>query len=172
MDETNLQRMKRITFFAIAIATFAMTTSFAIRGFWLLAPIWVLAGALWALGEQRSTRSTPTLGLLIWLAGAIYGSFERVALIGLLVALVAALVAWESGRLTRRLRAARQVEFAAELTQAHQRRLFLTAGVGLLVGLVALLVRIPIGFNWALLLGIIAIIGLASALRYLQQESD
>lgn len=166
------QFISRLTIGAIGLTTLALAASFALAGYWLVVMICICAGGGWLLAALRGWPSAPTLGLLATVVATVYGDFEGVSLPGLLLALVAALVAWDGGTFAGRLRSAPEVAFADDLMRAHVQRLLIVAAIGLFVGLLALLLRVSLSFGWALLLAALAIIGLVRALRFFQRESD
>ncbi len=161
-----------LTLGSIGLVVFALVVSFALAGYWLVVIVCVCAGGAWLFAALRGWPSVPTLGLLATSAATVYGDFEGVAMPGLLVALVAALVAWDGGTFVGRLRATAEVAFADDLIRSHVRRVLIVAAIGLVVGLLALLLRVSLSFGWALVLAALAIIGLVRALRFFQRESD
>jgi len=83
----------------------------------------------------------------------------------MLVGVVAALAAWDLGHFARRLRGAGVITHPAELTHAHLRRLATVVATGLLLGGIALGIRVELTFGWAMLTAALAIIGLSSLIR-------
>jgi hypothetical protein len=166
------QLLSRLIIGSIVLTTLALAVSFALASYWLVVIICICAGGGWLVAALRNWPSAPTLGLLTTVAATVYGNFEGVSLPGLLIALVAALAAWDTGTCAGRLRATPELAFADDLVRAHVQRLLIVVAVGLLVGSLALLLRVSLSFGWALMLATLAIIGLVRALRFFQRESD
>jgi len=78
---------------------------------------------------------------------------------------VAAISAWDLDCFGRSLRAAQRVEGRYRLERNHLLWLLLVDLLGLLLAMAPLAVRLEIGFGWAMLLGLLAIVGLGQALR-------
>ena len=66
----------------------------------------------------------------------------------------------------------KKAQGARDLEQRHLQRLLTVDGLGLLLGAVALGIRIEVGFGTAFLLGLLAILGLSRAIRSIGGESD
>lgn len=74
-----------------------------------------------------------------------------------------------SARLDTRARL--EVE-ASALERAHLRRLAVVSGAGVLLGALALTIRLTLRFGFIVALGLVAIFGLSRLIHYLRQESD
>ncbi len=61
---------------------------------------------------------------------------------------------------------------ARMLEREHLRRLAIVSGLGLLLGALALTVRLTLSFGVIVVLGVVAIFALSRLIRYLRQESD
>jgi hypothetical protein len=90
----------------------------------------------------------------------------------MLVGVVAALAAWDLDCFVWRMRAAGRVEDAGFLEQHHLQRLLTVSGAGLILGAVALSLRIRLGFAAAFLLAFLAVLGLSRVIGFLQREGD
>jgi len=90
----------------------------------------------------------------------------------MLVGVVAALSAWDLDHFARRLRGVERVEMRLALEWHHLRRLISVDGLGLLLAGVALAVQYKFSFDAALVLGLVAVLGLSQMISYLRRESD
>jgi hypothetical protein len=159
------------------LAWVAIGLGFALRN----APIFTLASlavvAVWAAGWLRRWRAVTTT-----LADASFVAVTALAGVGILinapailmlVAVVAALIAWDLTHLDQRLRgdkaAAMRVERADEIERQHVRWLLLAAGCGFGVAGLALTVRASLSFGWMFALGVLAALALSLTLRYVRQ---
>lgn len=163
--------LERTIFSGIALLTLCLCISFAVVGAWLLAAIWLGYGLTWIYLERRQSHALAALGLLLTIAAAAYASFLGVVAFPLVLAVIAALVAWESSRLAQRLRSFKQSEHVEAMVEQHQKRLIRAAALGLILTMVASLVQLPLAFGWALVLVVIAIIGLVTMLRMINDPS-
>jgi hypothetical protein len=90
----------------------------------------------------------------------------------MLLGTVAALAAWDLDHFAFRLQDISRVEQRETLVTAHLQRLALVSGGGLLLGIGALLVQVRFSLGAAVLLGLLAILGLQQFLVMLRRESD
>ena len=90
----------------------------------------------------------------------------------LISALVAALIAWDLDHFANILDDAAAIRDEANLKRRHLLRLGIVSGLGWLLGIVALNVRITFGFSLTLLLGLLLIVSLAGAIRYIRREQE
>lgn len=146
----------------------------------LLASVWVLGFGLaghplialaafvlavgWLVISWRLAGGSPGLddfGLLIFIGIAAWGLWQGLSAWLALVAVLLTLAAWDMGRFIRRQVFALNDAAAARMERTHLIRLGQALGGGLLLGGLALLVRIPLDFGMALLIGIIAIVALS-----------
>ena len=135
---------------------------------------WWAAGALgglWLLGVWRGWGWTAPLGLGATVALAALGVWMGASGWGALVAVGAALAAWDLQRFLGRLRRAGRVDAEEALVEAHLKRLALVLSVGLGLGGLALSWPVRIGFWWTLLLSLVAVVGLHRALRLAHRMS-
>jgi|GEM_PF-1766292 hypothetical protein len=163
--------LERTIYSAIALATLCLCISFAVVGAWALAAIWLGFGLLWIYLERRKSHALAVLGLLLAIGAAAYASFLGIIALPLVVAVIAALVAWESSRLAHRLRSFEQSEHSDAMVEQHQKRLIWAALLGVVLTLLASLVQLPLAFGWALVLVLIAIIGLVTMLRMINETN-
>jgi hypothetical protein len=148
----------------------ALAAAYGLSGFWVPAIAILLMGVLW-IGSQR-TRWT----WLGWLMMALFSAAAAAgALLGLrptllVVGLVGALSAWDLDGLASQLERVDAVERECVLKRRHLRRLLVVDGVGVVCAILALTIRVTVSFGVALMLGLIAILGLSRAIGFLQRE--
>lgn len=142
-------------------------------GAWTWAAASLCLGVLWLVGEIRDWHATASLGFAasaILAAVSLWQSAKPgVALLALL-AIAAALCAWDLDGLSQRL-----VRFGYEgdrskLERQHLGRLLAVVGLGLVLGGIALAVQIQLSFLSALLLSLLAVLGLSWAVFLLRTE--
>lgn len=163
---------ERLLWASIGLAAGTLALGYGLAGILLGALAAVILGGLWLVGQWRQLAWVASLGLVIAAGMAAAGLLLGVGAGWSLVAVVAALSAWDLDAFARRLNRAAKVEGQADLERQHLLRLLAVDGLGLVLAAVALGVRFRFGFGLALLLGILAILGLSQAIGLLRQEGD
>jgi len=157
--------MRPLTLLCAGMATFALALGYAGQALWAGVGVAVAIGLLWLAGDRRGWDWAAEPCLAGWVGLAAFGAWRGVNSSWMLPGVVAALAAWDLGHFIARLRGAGAITQAAELTRAHLRRLAVVAAAGLLLGGIALGIRVELTFGWAILAAALAIIGLSRLLR-------
>jgi hypothetical protein len=164
--------MRTLFILNVGLAMVALGASFALSTGWG----WVIAtgfiGLLWLTGAWQGQTGTSTMGLFFFAAAAAVGVILRLPTAWLLSSLVAALVAWDLHHFMHYLSQISDVRDKRALIKGHLWRLGIVAGLGWLLGVVALSVQITFDFIWALALGLLVITSLSGVIRYLRRESE
>ncbi len=160
--------MKNLVSICIGLAVIGLVLGYNLSALWL----WLALG-LWSLAGQRSRWGWPaSVSLVAFIGAAAYGIWQGGPAGWLLFSVVAALAAWDLDHFARRLQQTGQQEMALELQQAHLKRLALVAGLGLLLGGLALSLRIELNLGWACFLGLLTIIGLSRVIGFSGGRGD
>ena len=146
------------------VATLALAISYAGQALWAGAGLSAAIGLLWLAGQWRGANWVADACLAGWVGLAAVGAWQGLAGGWMLLSVVAALAAWDLAHFAERLRGAGHVASRAELTRAHLTRLAIVAGIGFLLGGIALGVRLELTFGWALLVAALAIYSLSRLL--------
>jgi hypothetical protein len=162
--------MRRAAGVCIGLAAVLLTLGYAGGGYRIGAAASAIIGSLWLIGLYRGWAGMGTLGL-IGLVGMAAAGASVVALPMLLAGVAAALAAWDLQRFTRRLDDGGQVLHEPALVRSHIRWSLGAVGAGLLIGLIAPAVHIPLRFGWAILLSALAVFGVSRAIRWLNRPS-
>ncbi len=133
--------------------------------------LWLLLGVLWWLGRRR-WRWVGSLAFLGYIGAAAGGVFIGLGEVWMLLGTVAALAAWDLDHFAHRLQEIPRIEQQEALVASHLQRLALVSGGGLLLGIGARLVQVRFSLGAAVLLGLLAILGLQQFLAMLRRESD
>jgi len=164
--------MRKLFVLDVGLAAVALGASYALDGH----PIWVMAtgfiGLLWLTGAWRGQRWTSTLGLFFFTAAAAIGIMLRFPPLWLLSSVVAALVAWDLDHFMQELSQVKDIRDEAALIKGHLWRLGIVAGLGWLLGILALSVQITFDFIWTLALSLLIITSLSGVIRYLRRENE
>jgi hypothetical protein len=160
--------MKQLAAGCIVLAMVGLALGYEFSLLWL----WVSLGLLWLIGHYGPGEGASTMDLVIFIGAAGYGVWQERPAGWLLVSLVAALVAWDLDHFERRLRRARPETKEADLRRVHLQRLAVVAGLGLGLGWLALGVRVELSLGWAIVLSLLAIIGLSRGLGFKGTNGD
>jgi hypothetical protein len=163
--------MKRLIGVCIGVATALLALGFFGVNNWFGATISVALGCFWLVGLYRDWAGTATLGLLGFAGMAALSARSAVAVPILLASVIVALVAWDLQRFLRRLSASGQVLDQPALTRAHLRWSLGVAAAGLLIGLVAPAIVVPLPFGATLLLSALLIFGVSRAIGWLNRRA-
>jgi hypothetical protein len=156
---------------SMGVTAAALATGYARGGLWSWAVLWIALGSAAWFGRRRWAR-VGSVVFLGWTGAAVAGFLVGLGQGWMLLGGVAALVVWDLDHFARRLHTASRVEQEALLVRAHLQRIALVAGAGLLLGGLALLVQVQLSLGWAVLLGLLVMVGVQQFLVLLRRESD
>lgn len=162
--------MSRAATLAIGLATLLLALGYALAASWPGAAASLAIGGAWLVGLRRAWPAAGALGLLGLAGAAAAGVALGVAGPLALVAVAAALAGWDLERFAARIRGASGDTAAVE--RAHLRQLLGILGAGLLLGALALALRLALSFGAALLLAALAIVALGRAFRLLRRAEE
>ena len=157
--------MRLLTLLCAGLATFTLALGYAGQSLWAGVGAAVAIGLLWLAGDWRDWDWVADACLVGWVGLAAFGAWLGLTDGWMLLSVVAALTAWDLRHFAVRLRGAGAITPPAELTRDHLRRLVIVAATGLLLGGLAIGIRVELTFGWAILAAALAIIGLSSLLR-------
>ena len=163
--------VEALRFVCLGLACLALAAGYALGGLWTWGLAALLPLLLWLIGLGRPWSLPAAAGLVAFATLAAAGLLAGLAPAWMLLALVAALCAWDLDHLARRLAATDLVPHRRDLEKHHLLRLLAVAGLGLLLALVALEVELQLTFFPALLLGLLALWGLSRLVRHLRREN-
>lgn len=199
---TRVFTVARIMTISTLVAAAALALGYGLNGNLLGILIFIALGLLWLVGQRYAVRASAGLGLLAFAVGALLGTLFGVQNGWLLVGITAALIAWDLHHFIQHMRLneqqtpdsersetntadteteveavrldtrARLEAEARVLEREHLRRLAIVSGLGLLLGTLALTIRLTLSFGVIVVLGVIAIFALSRLIHYLRQESD
>ena len=155
----------RLTAAAIALAALLPAAGYALAARWFEALAAVVVGAAWLAGSRGRMVWVANLAFLSLVALAAWAVLGGLAPAWGLAGLLAALAAWDVSAFGARLGGEARVVGERALWSGHLRRLGAALAAGLALGAAALLLRVEIGFGWALALGIVAVVALSRAIR-------
>lgn len=129
-------------------------------------PFYLLGVVRWKWGWLR------TLGFGVLILIILFGLWRGVQPIWPLLSLIAGLLAYDLDHARRRWARIGHHPKQAEMERLYLQRLFLVGIGGVTLGAAALSITIQFSLATAILLGLLAILGLSRAVAYLRRESD
>jgi heme/copper-type cytochrome/quinol oxidase subunit 4 len=165
--------IRRLLLGSVGLAAACLAVAHAWAGAWPWAALSLGLGALWLVGEARGWSPSAPLGFGASVALAVlslWTSREAGVSSLALLAVVAALCAWDLDGMAQRLACFGYLGDPSRLERQHLGRLLAVAALGLLLGGSALAVQIEITFLPALLLSLLAVLGLSWAVSLLRAE--
>jgi hypothetical protein len=139
---------------------------------WLGTVVAVGVGIFQLVGKWRGWRWAGSAALILFAGAAAMGVRLGADASWMLLGVVAALAAWDLDHFAFRLEFAPSDEVARSLERHHLLRLLIVVVLGLALGVAALNIRAAFGFGTAVVLGLLAILGLSRAIGFLRRESD
>ncbi|MGD8624715.1 MAG: hypothetical protein PVF47_02325 [Anaerolineae bacterium] len=156
----------------VGLATLALALGYGLGAQWTGTAAALAAGLLWLAAWWRRLPWTAAAGLVAFTILAAGGIWLGLGAGWMLLALIAALAAWDLDAFARRLAGADRIHEEEAVERRHLARLGLVIGLGGFLALLALGIELRLTFLPALLLGLLAVIGLGRALSHIRQESD
>ncbi len=168
--------MRRVADFTIIIAAFGISAQYALDERWWVVLSCFMVGVIWLLQSHHGAGLGLNFSLLFFAGTGAAGMFFNHNQVWIMTDLVLLLVAWNLDHLSRDLQqysmAGKERSSANSLVRTRLKRLGVAAVLGWGLGMIALNVRISIGFTSALILASIAVLGLGGAIRYLIRKDD
>ncbi len=156
---------------SISLATLTLALGYALERAWLESALVIVVGLSWFIAQARGWQRLMTpLAFSALVALAAIGAWRGIGAGWMLSGMVMTLAAWDLVRFERRIREATDIEDAALLRRAHFRRLFSTLSLGLLLGGLALSLRLSLNLGGAILLGLLILFGLGRVVGVLRQQ--
>jgi hypothetical protein len=157
---------------ATGLAFAALVLGYGLGGWWAWAPVILVPGVLWLVGQRQGWGWTAQVGFVCLVLAAAIGLWLDLATGWMLSGAVFALCAWDLDHFSRRVKKTERIEEARSLEQRHLQRLLIVVGLGLSLAILALEIKLRLTFLMALLLGLLAILGLSRTVAFLRRESD
>ena len=150
----------------------ALAISLALGGALEAALVVVFFGGLWFFSQQQGMGGWGTILLFLFGLACGIGFWMDLTPGLLLLAIVATLGAWDLDQFSQRLRSVERVDLDSGLGKNHLRRLFLIESLGLLAGAAGLTARLQITFWAAVLLVILALVGISRLVIFIKKELE
>lgn len=130
----------------------------------------LVLGVLWStVVWWRNWGWANDLGLVIFVGLAGFGIWRNLPTLWMLLATVAALIAWDLAHFAQRLATAEPIDESLPLWRPHFERLLMVSGLGLLLGGAAWGFQISLNFGWVVFLGFLMAISLSWVVRVVRR---
>ena len=157
---------------AAGVAAIALTIGFLFSRVPAFAVLPAVLGLLWIAAARWRWEWVPSLMWIGCVGLAVLATFVGAHPIGPLIGALAALAAWDLDGLHRQLRSVTRIYGESRIVEQHIRRLAGIVGLSLALSLVALVARVRLDLGWAIVLGLLAALGLSRAVRFMRRESS
>ena len=165
--------LQRLAGIGLLVSTLLTALPLALAGSWILALAALLLPLLWLGARRRGWPEVDNLLLAaLTLLALLMLAREATAPAVPLAALSAALVAWAAAAVGALFDEAGDVPDREAMERRIVRRLLLIGGLGLGMGLLAVVVRLNVSFGLAMLLALLAVLGLARAVTAVRELVD
>jgi hypothetical protein len=163
---------RKIWYVSLGGATCALVAGYAMGGLWTWTLFILGLAALWLLGQRRGLKWVTSLELLLYIGLAAVGLWQQLTFSLMLLGIIAALAAWDIESFHQRMEGIERVDQREGLERKYLQRLLIVDGAGALLAVAAVSFTVSFSFGSALLLGLLAVVGLSRTIRYLRRESD
>jgi len=162
--------MKLLTFGTVVAATFVLILVYLFAGRIDLVTLALIVSLIWLTGLWRGWEWSAYIGFVGLTGMAALSAGLGMSPSGVLVALIATLIAWDLHRFLFRLGSVDHVIDTSNLQRIHLRRLAIVAGVGMLLGILALIIELDLGIGWVILMGLIVALGLSWVVGFVRRN--
>ena len=156
----------------LILATFFFGIGYGRQEIWYMLAIVCAIILLWIVSGIRNWFWVTTIAFILHTIVAAAGFFLSVESFWLILGLMFALFAWDLASLTQRLTYAGSVQNQKTFLVLHFRRLVVTGGLGVILAVLALNFNLQFSFGWLVLLGLLVVLGMSYAIRYILRTSQ
>jgi hypothetical protein len=155
----------------IALAALLLAVGFWVSGFLQISIALVTLVAIALVFLWRGWGWYLSILLVLYIVSAAAGFYVEVLPAWSLLGALAILLAWDLEHFASRIKKAARVESIASLTRAHLGRLGAVSLTSLLLVMLTYLIQVRLTFGIAVLLALLAILGLSQGIAYLRRTS-
>ena len=162
-------RSKWIASICIVLAALGLALGYTLAGEEVLAPAFTILGILWLISLHRQWKGINSLALILIVIAAGYAVLKSYSAGLMLFVLVSAISTWDLDSTMERFRQVKPEALQPGIENRHLLRLALVDAVGLLLGAIALIIRIRFSLGIGLILGLVLIMGISQIVLYLRR---
>jgi len=157
---------------SIVVGTAALVWGYSSAGLDSPARWLAVAGAAWLLAQWRRVHWVGSIILLAFVAAAAVGLWIGLPLSLMTLGAVGGLLGWDLADFTRRLHFASATDDLRGMELRHLARVAIVSAIGLGIAGITAIVRVKIPFELAVILVLLAAIGLTRLVAWLQRGND
>jgi hypothetical protein len=154
---------------SLFISTGSILVGYISAGFWLILPAIPVLVSLWAFARKESHFRAGSIMLLGFVILAAVGVISGLSVPAMLVACTAALISWDLYLFDRRMAGSPPHPSIADIEGRHIQSLIMGAIAGLLLGVLAINIRLQLPFIAIAFFVLIALGGLLASMRSMGQ---
>jgi hypothetical protein len=165
-----VKRSKVILYFAIVAAIFSLVFELLLNQAYVRILIPLLIGGLWVFMITQKRAWGPALcafGLLLFVS-----ILQDISEIWLNICLLACVIAWDLSYFVLDLQQSEHVRQKTRIENEHLIRLSMIVGLSCVILLVSRWVRVDLGFEWVLFLGLALIIGFSRVIIMIRESTS
>ena len=165
--------MSMIMMFAsFVVGTAALYWGYSMGGLDSVAGWLVAAGAAWMLAQWQKLSWVASLVLLVFVSAAAYGLWVGLPASLMTVGAVGGLLGWDLSDFLHRMRFASPTDDKRGMEMRHLTRVLIVMALGLVIAGISSIVRVKIPFELAVVLILLAAVGLTRVVAWLQRKGE
>jgi drug/metabolite transporter (DMT)-like permease len=164
MEALNNTLTSKVLHASILLASGLIALAYAMNQYYLLAVLPLILGVLWLLDHRLRWQHLASLVLVIFSMFCVLGYWLQLSMPVLVLALSAALAAWDLDHFFRRIQAQPPVRAFDRMHNYHIKQLAFVIGIGIALAQAILLIQITLNFWVIFVLSLIVIISLTRVL--------
>ncbi len=157
---------------SIVVGTAALAWGYSAAGLNAPARWLVAAGIVWLLAQWRRVHWIGSIVLLAFVAAAALGLWIGLPISLMTLGAVGGLLGWDMADFTRRLHFASPTDDVRGMELRHMARVAIVSALGLAIAALTAIVHVKIPFELAVLLVLLAAIGLTRLVAWLQRGNE
>jgi drug/metabolite transporter (DMT)-like permease len=164
MEALNNTLTSKVLHASILLASGLIALAYAMNEYYLLAVLPLILGVLWLLDHRLRWQHLASLVLVIFSMFCVLGYWLQLSMPVLVLAISAAVAAWDLDHFSRRIQAQPPVRAFDRMQKYHIKQLAFVIGIGIALAQAILLIQITLNFWVIFVLTLIVIISLTRVL--------
>ena len=154
---------------SILIGVGSLVFAYSTAGYQIFTRWLLIFGGLWLFASWQRWRWFSSLGIILLVSMAGYGLWNELPPAWMVAGALGGLFAWDLTNFLHRLRFAARTDDLRGLQIRHLTRLTIVALIGITLFGLATFLRLELSFEWAVLLTLIAVFGVAQLVAWLRR---
>lgn len=154
---------------SISIGVGSLAFAYNNAGYEIITRWLLIFGGLWFFAIWQRWRWFSSIGIFVLVTLAGYGLWNELSPAWMITGALGGLFAWDLTEFMRRLHFAARTDDLRGLQRRHLTRLVIVALIGITLYSIATLLRLELKFEWAVLLTLIAALGVTQLVAWLRR---